>query len=125
MAADLVALTHFAFVLFVVFGAFLAVRWRHVLWLHLPCAAWGAWIELTGGICPLTPLENELRLRAGGSGYEGGFVDHYLMPILYPVGLTRPVQIALGTAVIVVNVAIYSWILWRRKQDPDRHSDLS
>jgi len=121
-----VALTHFAFVLFVVFGAFLAVRWRRVLWLHLPCAAWGAWIELTGGICPLTPLENQLRLRAGGSGYEGGFVDHYLMPILYPVGLTRPVQIALGTAVIVFNVAVYSWILWRRGQErqegPAAHS---
>ena len=93
------------------------MRWRRVLWLHLPCAAWGAWIELTGGICPLTPLENQLRLRAGGSGYEVGFVDHYLMPILYPVGLTRPVQIALGTAVIVFNVAVYSWVLWRRGQE--------
>ena len=119
------ALTHFAFVLFVVFGALLALRWRRVLWVHLPCAAWGAWIELTGGICPLTPLENQLRQSAGGTGYGGGFVEHYLMPILYPVGLTRPVQIALGTAVIVVNVALYSWILRRREREKNRRPDLS
>jgi len=110
-----VALTHFAFVLFVVVGGVLALRWRRVIWVHLPCAVWGALIEFTGCICPLTPLESWLRQRAGRSGYTGGFIEHYLIPVLYPVGLTRPIQIGIGVAVIVINVAIYFWIFTRRK----------
>ena len=82
MAADLVALIHFAFVLFVVLGGVLALRWSRMIWIHLPCAIWGALIEFTGLICPLTPVENQLRQRAGSAGYEGGFVEHYLLPVL-------------------------------------------
>lgn len=119
------ALTHFAFVLFVVLGGLLVLRWRRIAWVHLPCAVWGALIEFAGCICPLTPLENWLRRRAGGADYSGGFIEHYVMPILYPVGLTRPVQIALGTAVIVVNVGLYCWILRRQKQERNRRPDLS
>lgn len=115
LAADLVALTHFAFVLFVVLGGLLALRWRRVIWLHLPCALWGALIELVGWICPLTPAENWLRLRAGQAGYSGGFIEHYLMPVLYPVGLSRSVQVVLGLAVVVINAAIYGVLLARRR----------
>lgn len=107
------------------FGAFLAVRWRRVLWLHLPCAVWGALIELTGSICPLTPLENSLRRAAGGAGYSGGFIERYLIPALYPAGLTRPVQIALGVAVIVFNATLYAWIFWRRNRETRGNPDLS
>lgn len=120
-AADLVALIHLGFVLFVVAGGVLALRWRRVIWVHLPCAAWGALIELTGWICPLTPLENWLRQRAGDSGYSGGFVEHYILPVLYPVGLTRTTQIGLGIAVLVINVALYAWIL-RRRRVAENHS---
>ena len=114
-AADLVALTHFAFVLFVVLGALLVVRWRRLAWLHLPCAIWGALIEFSGFVCPLTPLENWLRQRAGSAGYSGGFIEHYLMPVLYPAGLSRSVQIVLGLAVVLINLSIYGWILTRRR----------
>ena len=108
------ALTHFAFVLFVILGGVLALRWRRLIWVHLPCVLWGALIELTGSICPLTPLENWLRRQAGAVGYKGGFIEHYLMPILYPPGLTRGTQIVLGVSVIVINAAVYGWILRRR-----------
>jgi hypothetical protein len=120
-----VALTHFAFVLFVVLGGVLALRWRRVIWVHLPCAVWGALIELTGSLCPLTPLENSLRRAAGGAGYSGGFIERYLIPTLYPEGLTRPVQIALGVAVIVFNVTLYSWIVRRKKLERASHPDPS
>lgn len=113
MAADLVALTHFAFVLFVVLGGFLALRWRWVAWVHLPCALWGVLIEFAGCICPLTPLENWLRRSAGSVGYSGGFIEHYLMPILYPAGLNRSIQIGLGLVVLVINIALYAWIFSR------------
>ena len=114
MLADLIVLIHFAFVLFVVFGGLLVLRWPRVMYLHLPAALWGAFIELAGGICPLTPLENSLRRSAGGAGYEGGFVEHYIMPVLYPAGLTRGVQLTLGMLVIAINVVIYAWVLARR-----------
>jgi hypothetical protein len=111
LAADLVALTHFTFVLFVVLGGLLVLRWHRLAWWHLPAALWGAMIELGGWICPLTPLENWLRRGAGEAGYAGGFIQHYLMPVLYPAGLTRPVQLVLGAAVVVLNLAIYGWLL--------------
>ncbi len=112
--ADLVVGVHALFVAFVVVGGLLALRWPWVAFLHLTAAVWGALIELQGWICPLTPLEKSLRAAAGESGYEGGFIDHYLLPVLYPAGLTRQVQLVLGTAVIVVNVAIYALLLRRR-----------
>lgn len=101
--------------LFVVLGGLLVLRWRWVMWLHLPAAVWGALIEFAGWICPLTPLEKWLRRQGGLGGYEGGFIEHYILPVLYPRDLTRTVQLALGTAVIVVNLIIY-WRVYRRAQ---------
>jgi len=114
LAADLVVLLHLGFVLFVGLGALL-VLWRPWLaWLHLPAAAWGAMIELSGGvICPLTPLENALRRAAGAEGYRGGFIEHYIVPLIYPPGLTRPVQIGLGLLVLAVNLGLYGVLLVR------------
>jgi hypothetical protein len=114
--ADLVVGVHAAFVAFVVFGGLLALRRPWVAMLHLPAAVWGALIELRGWICPLTPLENSLRAAAGVAGYQGGFIEHYLLPVLYPAGLTRGVQLALGSAVIVVNLVVYGVLLARRKR---------
>ncbi len=112
--ADLVVVVHLGFVLFVVLGGLAVLRWRRLVWFHLPAALWGAAIEFTGWVCPLTPLENALRHRAGQAGYEGGFVEHYLLPVLYPADLTRGVQIALGIAVLAINGAVYGWLLWSR-----------
>jgi hypothetical protein len=114
-AADLVLVIHFLFVLFVVLGGLLALRWRRVAWVHLPVALYGATIEFLGFICPLTPLENWLRRRGGEAGYEGGFVEHYIMAALYPSGLTREVQIALGVTVLAINTLVYT-IYWRRRR---------
>ena len=113
MLADLIVLIHFAFVLFVIFGGLLALRWRRVMWAHLPCVAWGIWIELSHGLCPLTPLENRLREHAGRGTYEGGFVDHYIMPILYPEGLTHNTQVAIACVIIAINGGCYGFILWQ------------
>ena len=115
-AADLVLVVHFAFVLFVVFGGLLALRWRRVAWLHVPIALYGAAIEFLGFICPLTPLEVWLRRQGGEAGYEGGFVEHYIMAALYPTGLTREIQIGLGVAVLSINAIVYA-IWWRRRRD--------
>ena len=112
--ADLVLVLHAAFVAFVMLGALLAVRWPRLAWVHVPVALWGAGIEFLGGICPLTPLENHWRRLAGELGYPGGFVEHYVVAVLYPDGLTRRLQIGLGVLVLAVNVAIYAWALWRR-----------
>lgn len=117
--ANLVLAVHGAFVLFVVLGGLLALRWPRVAWMHLPAAAWGAAIEFSGGICPLTPLENRLRALAGEAGYGGGFIEHYLLGWLYPAGLTREAQLALGIAVLVVNVAVYASV-WARRDRPRR-----
>jgi Protein of Unknown function (DUF2784) len=113
--ADLVVGLHLLFVLFVIAGGFLVLRWRRLILLHLPAAVWGALIEFKGWICPLTPLENWLRRRGGQEGYGGGFVEHYLLPILYPTGLTRQVQIALGLLVLAINLGVY-WTVWRRRR---------
>jgi hypothetical protein len=104
---------HAAFVAFVVFGSLLAVRWPRLVWLHVPAAAWGVFIELTGWICPLTPLENYLRKRGGSSTYQGEFIEHYLLPILYPAQLTRGRQIALAILAIAVNLCLYAHIIQR------------
>lgn len=113
LAADALVVLHLAFVLFVIGGGLLALRDRRFAWLHLPAAAWGAGIELAGGVCPLTPVENHLRRLGGEAGYAGGFVEHYLLPALYPSGLTRRVEIVLGIAVLVGNALIY-WRVIRR-----------
>lgn len=117
LLADLVVLLHGAFVLFATLGGLLALRWPRLAGIHLPALGWGAFVELTGRICPLTPLENRLRTAAGGPGYEGDFVVHYLLPVLYPTGLTLDVQFLLGVILLASNVAIYSvaWRRWKRR----------
>jgi hypothetical protein len=114
VAADLVVVCHLLFVMFVVFGGLIAIFRPRLMWLHLPAVAWGVIIEFSGGTCPLTPLENELRRRQGLSGYEGDFVAHYILLTLYPEGLTRTIQICLGLTAIVFNAIIYAF-LWKRK----------
>ena len=111
-------LVHAAFVVFVVTGGFLAWRWGALVWAHVPAALWGAAIEYGGWICPLTPLENHLRSLAGQAGYSGGFIERYLLAWLYPDGLTRGVQVALGVAVVLVNAAVYARVVrqrWHRR----------
>ena len=111
--ADIVVLTHLTFILFVLFGGLLALRWRWVPWAHVPAAAWGAALEFFGWSCPLTPLENSLRRLSGSAGYSGGFIEHYLMPIIYPEEFTRELQLFLGCVLVVLNVAVYL-VVWRR-----------
>jgi len=114
--ATLVVLFHFAFILFVMFGGLFALRWRWAPWAHIPCFLWGSWIEITGGICPLTPLENRLRRAAGETEYIGSFIEHYILPVMYPTGLTRTVQLVLAVGLVVLNVAIYAWVIRRRRR---------
>jgi hypothetical protein len=115
--ADLVVLIHFAFVLFVVLGGLLVLRWRRVAFVHVPAALWGAWIELAGWVCPLTPLEQSLRLKAGEQGYSGSFIEHYLLPLLYPSALTRNIQLLLGCLVLGLNLGIYGYLLYRSAEN--------
>jgi hypothetical protein len=115
LLADLVVVIHFCFVLFVILGGLLVLRWRWVGFLHVPAALWGAWIELAGWVCPLTPLEQSLRLKAGEQGYSGSFIEHYVLPLLYPSALTRAIQVVLGIIVIAVNLGIYGYLLRRRR----------
>lgn len=115
LAADLSLLVHLAFIVFAVAGAALAFRWRWIPLLHLPTAAWAVFIELSGGICPLTHVENHFRIRAGGSGYAESFIEHYLLALIYPAGLTREIQFMLAGVVVVVNLALYAWLLLRRR----------
>jgi len=116
--ADLVLVVHLAFVLFVVLGGLLVLRWPWVALLHIPAAVWGVFIEYSGGICPLTPLENSFRQSGGQGGYSGGFMDHYIQPVLYPVGLTRETQIVLGSLALLVNLAAYGLVIARMKRAP-------
>lgn len=111
--ADLVVLAHLAFIVFALLGGMLALRWRWMPWAHLPAALWGALVEFFGWFCPLTPLENSLRRASGTAGYSGGFIEHYIIPIIYPAELTREVQVFLGLAVLAVNLAIYLMV-WHR-----------
>ncbi len=112
--ANLVVILHFAFVLFVVFGGLLVLRRPWVAWLHIPAFLWGAALEFCGWICPLTPLENFLRQQAGGTGYQSGFIEHYLLRLLYPEGLTTASQLLLGMLVLVINAAIYGFFIQRK-----------
>ena len=113
LAADVVVFVHFAFIVFVMAGGLLLLRWPRVALLHLPAIAWAALIEFMGWICPLTPLENALRHAAGEAGYSGGFVAEYLFPLIYPAGLTRDDQIELGLVVIAGNALVYGYVWWR------------
>jgi hypothetical protein len=106
--ATLVVVGHFCFVVFVLGGGLLVLRRRKLALLHVPAVLWGMWVEWSGWLCPLTPLENYLRLQGGGVGYEGGFIDHYVMKILYPDGLTRQMQVVLGCTIALVNVVLYA-----------------
>ena len=116
MAADAVLLLHLLFIVFAVGGGLLVARWRPLAALHLPAAVWAAWIELSGGVCPLTPLENRLRALAGQAGYRDGFIEHYLLPLVYPAGLTPAVQWTLGSMVVAINIALYAWVLRRARR---------
>lgn len=111
--ADSVVLAHLAFIVFVLFGGLLTLRWRWMPWIHLPAAIWGAVVVLFGWICPLTPIENALRHASGSAEYSVGFVEHYIVPVIYPTELTRSLQFFLGVIVLAVNLAIY-WLIWRR-----------
>ena len=111
IAADAVVLLHLGFIFFVVLGGLLVFWRRWVALLHLPAVGWAVFLELTGAICPLTPLENSLRRLAGAQGYEGGFIEHYLVPIIYPAGLTRGMQFLIAVFVIAINLTIYTTLL--------------
>ncbi len=113
--AKAVLVLHAAFVVFVLFGGLLALRWRRLPWLHLPSVLWVILIELNGWICPLTPLENRLREAAGMQGYSGGFIEHYLLPLLYPPGLTPGLQVLFAAIAAGVNIAVYGR-LWRMRR---------
>lgn len=122
LLADAVVIAHLVFVLFVVLGGLLVLRWPRLAWVQAPAAVWGAWIEFAGWICPLTPLENRLRTWAGEPGYTTGFVEHHLLPILYPASLSRELQWALGGLVVLINGAIYVALFRRRRQAPARRT---
>jgi hypothetical protein len=106
-AATAIALTHLAFILFVLLGGLLVLRWRWMAWVHLPAAVWGVLIEFAGWWCPLTKWENHFLRLAGRAGYGGGFVAHYVMPIIYPAGLTRGMEVAIGVVVLIINMSVY------------------
>ena len=120
-AANLLTVVHFMFVMFVIFGGFLVFRWPRAAFVHLPALAWGVAIEINPWICPLTPLEQSLRRAAGGDGYSGGFIDYYIVPLIYPEGLTPDIQQVLGISVLALNAAIYGAWLLRRKYMTSAH----
>ncbi len=113
--SDLVILLHFGFIVFAVLGALLVMRWPRLVWLHLPAALWAMAIEFYDGICPLTPLENWLRIMAGEGGYSGGFVTHYIVAVIYPDELTTGIRMMLGIGVLIINLALYGWIIKQRR----------
>lgn len=114
LLADIIVVLHLIFIIFVVLGGLLVLKWRWMVWLHVPAAVWGALIEFVGWICPLTPFENRLRHLAGESGYTGDFVEQYLLPLIYPSGLTREIQIMLGIGVIAINLVVYFFVIRHR-----------
>jgi hypothetical protein len=116
-AADAVLLLHLAFITFAVFGGLMAIWWRKILFIHLPAAAWGVFVEFTGRVCPLTSLENTLRIKSGIAEYSESFVEHYLLRIIYPEDLTREIQYFLGALVVIVNIVIYLWLFYRLRLD--------
>ncbi len=117
--ADLVLVLHLAFIVFVVAGGLLALRWRWAPLVHLPAVLWGVFVEVSGGVCPLTPFENALRRAAGASGYSGGFLEHYLVPAIYPPALSHTAQLVLAGLVVLANALVYS-VVWRRHRGTRR-----
>ena len=117
LAADLLVVLHLAFICFVVLGGLLVLKWPWMALMHIPAAVWGALVEFQGWWCPLTPLEQRLRAAAGEAGYSGSFIEHYLLPIIYPADLTRDLQLQLGLFVVTINAAIYGWLLARHFSD--------
>ncbi|MBN7117786.1 DUF2784 domain-containing protein [Ectopseudomonas oleovorans] len=113
MAADALVVIHLGFILFVMLGGLLLLRWPSLIWLHVPAVAWGVIVECLHLGCPLTPWENQLRRMAGQAGYDGGFIEHYLIPLIYPAGLTPKIQLYLGAIVVLVNLSVYAWLIWR------------
>jgi hypothetical protein len=122
IAADLVLAVHLGFIVFVILGGLLLLRFPKIMYLHIPAAVWGAVVEISGRICPLTTWENDLRQSAGESGYAESFVEHYLVPIIYPAGLTRDVQLTLAGIVVFANIVIYGWLLYRWNRSRARES---
>jgi hypothetical protein len=120
LLADALVVLHLGFIVFVVAGGFAALRWPRIAWLHLPAVAWAIVVEATATICPLTPIENHWRRQAGDAGYPGGFVEHYLIPIVYPAGLTPRGQLALAFAVAAINLVVYVIVLRRRRTGAHR-----
>jgi hypothetical protein len=123
-ATDVLLLLHLAFIMFALLGAILAYWWRWILYAHLPAAAWAVFVELTGQFCPLTTLENELRIEAGLAGYSESFIEHYVLGVIYPAGLTTEIQVALAAVVVAINVGIYGWLFYlanrKRRRGPGR-----
>ncbi len=115
LAADIVVVLHFSFIAFVIIGGFLAIRWPRIAWVHLPVVAYGALIEFFSLACVLTPLEQWLRVRSGAQGYDTSFTEHYILPLIYPSGLTYRLQLFLGISVIVINLVAYSLVLRKRR----------
>lgn len=113
LAADFLVLIHLSFILFVVLGGLLVLRWPPVAWIHLPAAAWGAWIEFAQGVCPLTPLEKSFREQAGQASYDGGFIEEYVIPVIYPPGYSPEIANILGLLVLIINLLIYALVIWR------------
>jgi len=111
--ADLVVIVHLSFVAFVIAGGLLALKWRRFSYIHVPAVGWGVLVEIMGWVCPLTPVEIWLRENAGAKGYSTGFIEHYILPVLYPAQLTPTLQWVLGILLLIVNAVIYSWIAWR------------
>jgi hypothetical protein len=120
LLADALVVAHFGFTAFVIFGGFLTWRWPRVAFAHLPALGWGIWVEASNSICPLTPLENDLRIRGGEAGYSGGFLAHYLGGILYPAGLTPHIQWLLGSLLVAINVVAYGWLSARKSRTGGR-----
>lgn len=119
LAADAVVLLHFGFILYVVLGGLLSYKWLWLLWLHLPAVIWGSVMSMVGWVCPLTPLEIKLRAAGGGEHYSSGFIEHYILPVIYPAGLTRDLQTTMGIALLVVNALVYSGLIIKYKKGPD------
>ena len=116
IAADLVLVVHFLFILFAIFGGLLLLHHRWIVWLHIPAMGWAAMISFAGWICPLTPLENALRRAAGEEAYSGGFINRYIAPVIYPEGYTREIAVAAGVAVLVINLLIYSFVILHKRK---------
>jgi hypothetical protein len=123
--ADSVVVLHMVFILFAVSGGLLALKWPKIIYAHIPAVLWGAYIEFSGGICPLTPLEVKWRIAAGQEGYAGDFIGRYLLPIIYPAELTRDMQLILGVTLLLINGLAYGWLWWNWRRHKQQGTDCS